>query len=52
MRYMLLIYLDEKGLDEAERVGFNPIKVNAVAMRDFTEEELLEFACLARERPF
>jgi cyclic pyranopterin phosphate synthase len=40
------------GLDEAERVGFNPIKVNAVAMRDFTEEELLDFACLARERPF
>jgi len=40
------------GLDEAERVGFNPIKVNAVAMRDFTEEELLAFARLARERPF
>jgi cyclic pyranopterin phosphate synthase len=40
------------GLDEAERVGFSPIKVNAVAMRDFTEEELLGFARLARERPF
>jgi len=26
--------------------------VNAVAMRDFTEDELLEFARLARERPF
>src|SRR5205823_1261507 len=40
------------GLDEAERVGFAPIKVNAVAMRDFTEEELIDFARLARERPF
>src|SRR5690242_14285370 len=37
------------GLDESERVGFSPIKVNAVAMRDFTEEELLSFARLARE---
>ncbi len=40
------------GLDEAERAGFAPIKVNAVAMRDFTEAELLDFARLARERPF
>jgi cyclic pyranopterin phosphate synthase len=40
------------GLDEAERVGFSPIKVNAVALRDFTEDELLGFARLARERPF
>src|SRR5439155_22195502 len=47
-------FLDQvlAGLDEAERVGFSPIKVNAVAMRDFTEEELLGFARLARERPF
>jgi cyclic pyranopterin phosphate synthase len=40
------------GLDAAERAGFSPIKVNAVAMRDYTEEELLDFARLARERPF
>jgi cyclic pyranopterin phosphate synthase len=47
-------FLDQvlAGLDEAERAGFSPIKVNAVAMRDFTEEELLSFARLARERPF
>ncbi len=30
----------------------HPIKVNAVALRDFTEQELLPFARLARERPF
>jgi GTP 3',8-cyclase len=40
------------GLDAAQAAGFAPIKVNAVAMRDFTEEELLDFARLARERSF
>lgn len=41
-----------RGLDAAAKVGFEPIKVNAVAMRDFTEQELLAFAELARERRF
>jgi cyclic pyranopterin phosphate synthase len=41
-----------RGLDAAARVGFEPIKVNAVAMRDFTEGELVAFADLARERRF
>jgi GTP 3',8-cyclase len=30
----------------------HPIKVNAVAMRDFTEDEVIPFARFARERPF
>ena len=30
----------------------HPIKVNAVAMRGFTETEILPFARFARERPF
>ena len=30
----------------------HPIKVNAVAMRGFTEDEVLPFARFARERPF
>lgn len=41
-----------EGLEEAARVGFSPIKVNAVAIRGFTEAELLDFARLARERAF
>ena len=41
-----------RGLDEAARVGFAPIKVNAVAMRGFTEGELLRFADLAREKAY
>ena len=39
------------GIDAALTVGFVPLKVNAVAMRDTTEGELLEFARFARERP-
>ena len=30
----------------------HPIKINAVAIRDFTEEEVLPFAKLARETPY
>jgi GTP 3',8-cyclase len=30
----------------------HPIKINAVAIRDFTEEEVLPFARLARETPY
>jgi GTP 3',8-cyclase len=30
----------------------HPIKVNAVAMRNFTEEEVLDFAELARRKPY
>src|SRR5690606_36924165 len=41
------------GLEELERFPtVRPIKVNAVAMRDFTEEEVLDFARLAREKPY
>lgn len=40
------------GLREAERVGFNPIKINAVTMRGRTEDEVLDFARLAMERAF
>ena len=41
------------GLEELERhPTLRPIKVNCVAMRDFTEDEILDFARLARERPY
>jgi len=39
------------GIDAALDAGFSPLKVNAVAIRDTTEQELLEFARFARERP-
>ena len=47
--------LDEvlAGLEELERYpSISPIKVNVVAMRDFTEVEVVAFAELARRKPY
>jgi cyclic pyranopterin phosphate synthase len=41
------------GLEALERHrAISPVKVNCVAMRDFTEEEVLPFARLARRTPY
>jgi cyclic pyranopterin phosphate synthase len=41
------------GLEELERhPAIRPIKVNCVALRDFTEDEVLAFADLARRKPY
>jgi cyclic pyranopterin phosphate synthase len=41
------------GLEVLEQYpSIRPIKVNAVAMKDFTEEEILDFARLARSKPY
>lgn len=41
------------GLEELERhPSIHPIKVNAVAMRGFSEEEVLDFARLARRKAY
>ena len=41
------------GLEELERFpSISPIKVNVVAMRDFTEDEVVAFARLARRKPY
>lgn len=42
-----------EGLAEVEKYpSLRPIKVNAVALRDFTEEEVIDFAKLARKKPY
>jgi len=41
-----------KGLEAAGEAGFSPIKVNVVAMRGITEDEILDFARLAREEDY
>ncbi|MBA2644601.1 MAG: GTP 3',8-cyclase MoaA [Solirubrobacterales bacterium] len=42
-----------EGLEAAERhPELRPIKVNAVALRDFTEHEVLAFAEFARRKPY
>jgi cyclic pyranopterin phosphate synthase len=40
------------GLESAKRVGFTPIKINAVLMRGFNEDEAVPLARWARERGF
>jgi cyclic pyranopterin phosphate synthase len=41
-----------KGLQEAEAVGFWPIKVNVVAIRGQNDDELLRFAELSVKKPY
>ncbi len=40
------------GLSAAERVGFDPIKVNVVLLRGQNDDEIEEFAAITRERPW
>lgn len=42
-----------EGLEELEKYPqIAPIKINAVALRDFTEQEVVPFALLARRKPY
>ena len=41
-----------EGIDAAEAAGLTPISINCVAIRDTNEDEVLDFADLARERGF
>jgi GTP 3',8-cyclase len=40
------------GLELAETLGFHPIKINCVVLKDLNDDELLDFALLTREHPF
>jgi GTP 3',8-cyclase len=40
------------GLERAATLGFAPIKINCVVLKDLNDDELLDFALLTRERPF
>ena len=41
-----------EGLKTAHNCGFNPIKVNAVAMRGFTDDEIVDLATFARQNEY
>ena len=41
-----------EGIEEAERLGVRPIKLNVVLIRGVNDGEIVEFARLARQRPF
>ncbi|MBW1804418.1 MAG: GTP 3',8-cyclase MoaA, partial [Deltaproteobacteria bacterium] len=40
------------GIQEAERLGFNPIKINVVAIKGINDDEILDFARLSLEKPY
>jgi cyclic pyranopterin phosphate synthase len=40
------------GLARAVALGFSPIKINCVVLKDLNDDELLDFALLTREHPF
>ncbi len=41
-----------EGVDEAESIGFSPIKINVVSMRGINDDEVLDFAKITLDRPF
>jgi len=41
-----------KGLRAAEEAGFDPIKINVVAMRGVNDDEILDFARLSLRKPY
>ena len=41
-----------RGIARAEEAGFAPIKINTVAIKDFNDDEVLDFARLAADKPF
>jgi len=47
-------YYDQvwEGIQEAERIGFSPIKINVVAMRGINDDEILDFGRLSIEKPY
>jgi len=41
-----------EGIKEAERVGFDPIKINVVAMRGINDDEIRDFGRLTLTKPY
>ncbi len=40
------------GLEEAERVGFYPIKINVVVIKGINDDEIIDFALLTKGNPY
>ncbi len=41
-----------EGIQEAERIGFSPIKINVVALKGVNDDEVLSFGRLSIEKPY
>ena len=40
------------GIEEAERLGFDPIKINVVAIKGVNDDEIMDFTRLTLEKPY
>jgi cyclic pyranopterin phosphate synthase len=40
------------GIDAVQRIGFSPIKINIVAIKEFNEDEIMDFAELSLRKPY
>ncbi len=40
------------GIERATALGFHPIKINCVVLKDLNDDEFLDFALLTQEQPF
>jgi len=47
-------YFDQvwDGIQEVERLGFSPIKINVVAIKGINDDEILDFASLTLKKPY
>jgi cyclic pyranopterin phosphate synthase len=41
-----------EGIQEAEQIGFSPIKINVVALQGINDDEILSFGRLSYEKPY
>ncbi len=41
-----------EGLEEAQRVGLTPVKINMVVIKGFNDDEIVDFARISREKPY
>jgi cyclic pyranopterin phosphate synthase len=41
-----------RGLEQADRIGFSPIKINVVTVRGFNDDETIPFARLTLDQPY
>ncbi len=40
------------GLEEAEKVGLRPVKINMVVIKGFNDDEVIDFAMMSKTRPY
>ncbi|MFC1889801.1 GTP 3',8-cyclase MoaA [Thermodesulfobacteriota bacterium] len=46
------LYRVMEGLKQAEKVGMLPIRINVLIIKDFNEDEIIDFAMLTKDHPY